>query len=91
MEDYLLPCLSKQLLGIDCLGCGIQRAFVLLLQGKFEDAFYMYPAIYTLIPLLFLFGLHLTDKSRNYKFLLNLLLFLNLSIVIVSYVCKHFI
>ncbi|MBP9792591.1 MAG: DUF2752 domain-containing protein [Flavobacterium sp.] len=91
MEDYLLPCLSKQFLGIDCLGCGIQRALILLIQGKFEEAFYMYPAIYSLFPLVFVFGLHLFDKSKNYKFLLNLLFLLNLSIMIASYIWKHFI
>jgi len=91
MEEYLLPCLSKKLFGIDCLGCGMQRALLLLLEGKFKAAFYMYPAIYTLFPLALVFGFHLLDKSRNYKFLLNTLLFLNLTIMIVSYVWKHFI
>ncbi|MES2811550.1 MAG: DUF2752 domain-containing protein [Bacteroidota bacterium] len=90
MEDYLLPCLSKQLFGIDCLGCGIQRAFLLLLEGKFEAAFYMYPAIYSLLPLLVVFCFHVLDKSRNYKLLLMPLLFLNLFIIIVSYIWKHF-
>ena len=52
-ENYMLPCLSKQLLGFECPGCGLQRSVVLLLQGNFTEAFYMYPAIY---PLLFLFG-----------------------------------
>jgi len=35
----MLPCLSKQILGIDCLGCGFQRSIVLLFQGQFIDAF----------------------------------------------------
>lgn len=47
----MLPCLNKKFLGVDCPGCGIQRAASLLLQGEFTAAFQMFPAIYTLIPL----------------------------------------
>lgn len=55
MEEYMFPCMSKRYFGIDCLGCGFQRALVLLFQGKLEDAFYMYPAIYSM--LLFFYSL----------------------------------
>ena len=48
-EDYLLPCINKKIFGIECLGCGIQRATVLLFRGEFIAAFKIYPAIYTLI------------------------------------------
>ncbi len=66
MEEYMIPCMSKKLFGIDCMGCGIQRAIALLLKGEFVEAFYMYPAIYTLL-LFFLFtGISFIDKSRNY-------------------------
>lgn len=50
----MLPCMSKQLTGMDCPGCGIQRSISFLLHGEFIDAFYMYPGIYPMI-LLFLF------------------------------------
>jgi hypothetical protein len=49
----MFPCISKTLFGIECLGCGFQRAFVLLLEGNFEAAFAMYPAIYCSLILLF--------------------------------------
>ena len=52
-ESDMLPCLSRELLGMDCPGCGLQRAVALLLQGRIGDSFLMYPA---LIPMLFLFG-----------------------------------
>jgi len=47
LEKYMLPCLSKTLFGVECLGCGFQRSFLLLLQGEFAASFEMYPAIYT--------------------------------------------
>lgn len=66
MEEYMLPCLSKKLFGIDCFGCGIQRAFVLLFQGEFEAAFYMYPAIYSMLLFFLFIGIKFLDKSRDY-------------------------
>ncbi|OUD37926.1 DUF2752 domain-containing protein, partial [Flavobacterium psychrophilum] len=49
IEEFMIPCLSKTLFGVDCLGCGTQRALILVLKGKFTEAFYMFPAIYTTI------------------------------------------
>ena len=53
LEDYMLPCLNKKLFGIDCLGCGLQRAIVLVFQGEFSAAFKMYPAVFTILLLAF--------------------------------------
>ncbi|PIF01541.1 MAG: hypothetical protein CR994_00730 [Maribacter sp.] len=52
LDDYMIPCLNKKLFGIECPGCGGQRAISLLFKGEFADAFAMYPAIFTIIPLL---------------------------------------
>lgn len=51
LDNYMLPCFSKQLFGMDCPGCGLQRAIIFLINGEFVAAFKMYPAIYTLILL----------------------------------------
>lgn len=59
VEEYMLPCLTKQFLGFDCPGCGLQRSVAFLLQGDFVAAFKMYPAIY---PILLLFGFLLLDN-----------------------------
>lgn len=52
-QDFMLPCPSKLLTGIDCPGCGLQRSAVLLLRGDWLEAFWMYPALYPLL----LFGI----------------------------------
>jgi len=49
----MLPCISKQIFGMDCPGCGLQRSVLLLFNGEIVAAFQMYPAIFTLIPLAF--------------------------------------
>ena len=52
-EKFMLPCISKQVFGIDCPGCGLQRSVILLLRVKSEASFLMYPG---LMPMLALFG-----------------------------------
>ena len=51
-DSWMLPCMSKQLYGMDCPGCGIQRSISFLLQGNIVDSFLMYPGLY---PGIFLF------------------------------------
>lgn len=90
MEEYMIPCFSKSLFGVECLGCGTQRSLLLLFQGEFIAAFKMFPAIYTT---LFFFGflfLHLIDKSRNYSKIVISLAITNAIIMIVAYYFKHF-
>lgn len=65
LEEFMLPCLSKQVLGMDCPGCGIQRAAALLFQGEFLAAFKMYPAIY---PILLLFAFLFADVFFKIKY-----------------------
>jgi hypothetical protein len=45
----MLPCPVKTWWGIDCPGCGFQRAFFALLQGDLSESWHHYPA---LIPFL---------------------------------------
>ncbi|CAM3551033.1 Protein of unknown function (DUF2752) [Flavobacterium saliperosum S13] len=90
MEEYMLPCLSKKFLGIECFGCGTQRALVLLLKGEFANAFTLFPAIYTLIPFLFVIGLNFIDKSRNYHKYIVSLGIINAAVMVISYFIKHF-
>lgn len=60
----MLPCLNKKFFGIECPGCGAQRSVSLLFQGEFIEAFQMYPATFTIIPLL---GFLLADNFFNIR------------------------
>ncbi len=88
LEDYMLPCLNKKLLGFDCMGCGLQRSLLLIYQGEFVSAFYMYPAVYTLIPLFLLIGLNLFLKVKRLNKIINLLAILSISIIIINFILK---
>lgn len=65
MEEHMLPCMNKQLFGVECPGCGTQRAIAFLLEGEFWEAFKMFPAIYTLALFFIVLGLHFLDKSKT--------------------------
>jgi hypothetical protein len=80
--------MNKQLFGVDCLGCGTQRALLLLLNGDFAKAFHLFPAIYTTLLFFGILALHFLDKSRNYNKLIIGLAIVNASIMIVSYIYK---
>jgi hypothetical protein len=91
MEEYMVPCMNKSIFGIDCMGCGTQRAIALLLDGEFIEAFKMFPAIYTLLLFGLTITLHLLDKKRNYLTSIAVLAVANGIIMVVSYFYKIYI
>ncbi|MDR2236387.1 MAG: DUF2752 domain-containing protein [Chryseobacterium sp.] len=90
MEDFMLTCPIKKYLGFECLGCGAQRAILLVFQGKFSEAFHTYPAVYTLLLFLFTLGLSVVDRKRKYGSILMIMAAVNFIIIIASYAYKHY-
>ncbi|WP_317047120.1 DUF2752 domain-containing protein [Winogradskyella epiphytica] len=84
----MLPCFNKKLFGFECMGCGLQRSTSLILKGEFIEAFFMYPAIYTII---LLFGFIAVNHFKNYKSgskIIIILAITNVAIIIGSYFLK---
>ena len=89
IEDYMLPCLNKKLFGVDCLGCGMQRALLHILKGEFIEAFKMYPAIYTILLFFILVVYNFFFKKKKVKSkIIYSLAILNIIIIIISYIYK---
>ena len=91
IEDYMLPCLNKKFLGFECMGCGLQRSVVLLINGQFLEAFFMYPAIYSIIAL---FGFIIVNHFKNLKYgnkIIIILAFLNVVVIIGSFLLKLYL
>ncbi|WP_416843979.1 DUF2752 domain-containing protein [Flavobacterium sp. LB3P122] len=86
----MFPCLSKILFGVECLGCGFQRGFLLLLQCNFLAAFKMYPAIYTSLLFLAIVGLNFIDKRNNYQKYIIGIAIINGLFMIFGYFYKHY-
>jgi len=90
IEDYMLPCMWKKTFNVDCMGCGMQRSVALILKGEFVDAFFMYPAIYTLIIMFLFLILHVKFQFKNgHKIILGLFI-INISIIVISFLIKTF-
>jgi hypothetical protein len=84
----MLPCLNKKIFGVDCLGCGMQRAISFLLKGDFAAAFDMYPAIYPLLLLLIFLGFNFFIKFRYDKLIKVSLITTAILTIIISYIIK---
>ena len=90
IEEYMLSCPSKKFLGIECFGCGMQRSLVMVFQGKFEDAFHLFPAVYPLIFFGIFVLINFIDKKRSYQFPIVSLAIISAVVMIVSYFYRHF-
>ncbi len=88
MEENMLPCLSKKIFGIDCLGCGAQRATAFLFKGEFLAAFKMYPGIYPLLFLVLFLVFDLFVKTKYAKFIKIILGVTTVLTIVISYFIK---
>jgi len=88
LDDYMIPCLNKKLFGFECMGCGMQRSVSLIFHGEFVAAFKMYPAIYTLIPLVLFIGMNFFIKFKNSDKIITVLSVVTILVIITSYIYK---
>lgn len=84
----MLPCLNKKLFGVECFGCGMQRSISLIFKGEFVEAFFMYPAIYSLILLLLTSGLNIFFKFKHSNKIITWLAIITVATIIISYLIK---
>jgi hypothetical protein len=88
IEDYMLPCFTKKILGFECPGCGLQRGVAFLFRGDFAAAWDMYPALFTIIPL---FGLLAADQLFNIKYASKItipLMIASVTLILTNYILK---
>ena len=87
-ENYMLPCLSKQLFDLECFGCGLQRSVIFLFRGEFIAAFKMYPAIYPLIFFFSCIAINIFFKIKHYNKIINILAIITIATIVISYLIK---
>ena len=87
LEDHMLSCQWKEM-GMECMGCGLQRSVIYLLKGDFEQAFLTYPAIYTLVIMFFFLALHLKLNFKKGHIILKGIFMLNVVIILINYLLK---
>ena len=86
----MLSCSWQKYLHQECMGCGMQRAMILLLKGDIIASIKMYPALITLAIMFIYLGLHLYFNFKKGATVLLYLFYLNVSIIIVNYAFKFF-
>lgn len=70
------------------MGCGMQRAILLLLKGEFLASFKMYPALFTLIIMFAYLVLHLRFHFKNGHKILLYLFYLNIGLILINFILK---
>lgn len=84
----MLPCPYKKYLGVDCPGCGMQRAFYYLIRGEFLESLKMFPALIPLALMLGFLVFHIIFKfKQGHKVLLYTFIF-NVIIILSNYIIK---
>jgi len=90
MEEYMLPCITKQLFHFPCPGCGSQRAVLMLIQGDFKGAFLMFPAIYPLVLFGLLIFINYLKPIKWYSKVVSTIALISVFSVLISYGIKIF-
>lgn len=88
LEDLMLPCLTKKYFGVDCPGCGLQRSIAFLIKGDVAAAWDMYPAIFTIIPLVGVFAASQFIKIKYVNKIIFSLLIISLILILTNYISK---
>ena len=88
LESHQQACFYKKYLGVECPGCGMQRAFIELLKGNFYESFVLFPALIPTIALIVLLVLHIIFKFKNGANILKIIFIINTTIVVLSYIYK---
>ena len=88
LAEHMLTCPSVKWLGIICPGCGMQRSFIALTEGRILDSLTLYPALLPLIGLgIVLVSYLLQPTTIKAKIIVGLQLISGI-IIIVNYIIK---
>lgn len=82
----MLSCPYKYLTGIDCPGCGFQRALLSLIKGEFLESILYYPALIPLLIMALYLILHLIFRFSKGAFFLKSLFIVNSFIISFNYI-----
>ena len=84
----MLPCIYKKYLGVECPGCGMQRALIELLKGNLLESLKVYPALLPTIFMLTYLSLHLLLKFEKGAYVLKISFIFTASIIVVNFIMK---
>ncbi len=88
LEAHQLPCFYKHFLGIECPGCGMQTAFILLLKGNILESLKAYPAMLPIVFMVNFLILHLLFDFRKGASILKFSFIFTVVILVINYAVK---
>ena len=88
LEEHMFTCTFKKYLGVECAGCGMQRAIIELLKGNFLTSLKTYPALLPTIFMMVYLILHLIIKFEKGALVLKISFIFTASIMFVNYIIK---
>ncbi|MDD4150789.1 MAG: DUF2752 domain-containing protein [Bacteroidales bacterium] len=86
VERYMLPCPVKQVTGLPCPGCGMQRAIIELIRGNIIESIISYPALIPLIIMLCILILHFKFEFKHGAAILKYFFIFNAIIISINYI-----
>lgn len=88
LEHHTTPCLFKSIFGLDCPGCGTQRAIIELLKGNFTESLKAWPALLPVTLMLCYLALFLVFRFKNGHKILIVFFIVNAIIITGNYIYK---
>jgi hypothetical protein len=88
LERNMLPCFYKKYLGVECPGCGMQRALIELLKGNIVESLKVYPALLPTIFMVSYLILHLIFKFEKGAAVLKISFIFTASIIVIHFILK---
>lgn len=88
LSNHMLSCPMKASTGIDCPGCGMQRAIIKLLEGDLQGSLQMNPSALPILFMLIFLMLHLKFQFKHGAKIITVLFILSTTIIIVNYIVK---
>ena len=85
-----MPCFFKSTFGIECPGCGMQRALIALLRGNFTESLYYNSALIPLLITLAWLFIHLKIKHPKGAAILVFLFILTAFITLLQFIVKQY-
>jgi hypothetical protein len=89
LERNMMPCFYKKYLGMECPGCGMQRAIIELLKGNFVESLKTYPALLPTIAMLIYLVLHLIFKFEKGGIYIKYFFIFTVSIMLINFIFKQ--
>ena len=88
LEKHMLPCPVREVTGLPCPGCGMQRSILDILHGDIVNSLIHYPALIPLSLMLIFLLLHLKFDYKYGAKILMISFIINAIIISLSYIIK---